>query len=134
MGDLVFGTEVHQAPSYYHSQMGRTALSRFRAAVMAACFLCAGIVFPDLDAALFHGLSQEDNRPHVETAGSGACHAENCVLGAVLPQGQKSSGMRAELEKLVEPAALSLPPVVSISDRTPSGSTDSRAPPAVSFS
>ena len=101
---------------------------------MAACFLCAGIVFPDLDAALFHGVSQQDSRPHVETTGSTTCHAENCVLGAVLPQGQKSSGVKADLEKLLEPAALSFPPVVSISDRTPSGNSDSRAPPAASVS
>jgi hypothetical protein len=114
--------------------MGRSALSRLRAAVLTACFLCAGIVFPDLDAALFHGISQEDSRPHVETAGSAACHAESCVLGAVLPQGQQSSGVRADLEKLVESAALALPSVVSISDRTPSGNTDSRAPPAISVS
>ena len=121
-------------PSDYHSTMGRSTLTRLRAAVMAACFLCAGIVFPDLDAVLFHGVSQEDSRPHVETTDSAACHAESCVLGAVLPQGQKSGTVKADFERLLDPADLSQPSIVSISDRTPSGNTDSRAPPVASVS
>ena len=132
--DRKLGTRVVLPPSDYHSMMSGAVLNRVRAAVMAACFLCAGIIFPDLDAALFHGITQEDSRPHVETTGSAACHAESCVLGAVLPQGQKSSTVKADLERLLEAAALSLPSIVSISDRTPTGSPDSRAPPAVSVS
>ena len=102
---------------------------------MVACFLCAGIILPDLDAVLFHGApNHEESKPHVEATESGSCHAENCVLGAVLPQGQKSNTSAGDLSKLLEPTLLLLPRFAAISDRTPSGSSDSRAPPVLTVS
>lgn len=101
---------------------------------MAACFLCAGVVLPDLDAALFHGLNQEESKPHIEATGAEGCHGESCVLGAVLPQGQRSSSIRTDLTKLSEITANLPSSAASISDRTPAGSPDSRAPPVLTVS
>jgi hypothetical protein len=110
-------------------------VSRLRAAIMAVCFLCAGVVLPDLDAVLFHGVrSQDESRPHVESTGAETCHAEKCVLGAGLPQGQKSSDLPSDFTRFDDPAVLLQPFSASISDRTPSGASDSRAPPAAPVS
>jgi hypothetical protein len=114
--------------------MGRSILTRLRAALLAASFFCVAIVVPDLDAALFHGISQDESRPHVEATGAEGCHAESCVLGAVLPQGQTSGGFKPDLVKLSE--SWSVPNVgnTTAADRTPHGSLDSRAPPLISIS
>jgi hypothetical protein len=115
--------------------MGRSVLSRLRAAVMVACFLSAGIVLPDLDAIWFHGTrGQVESRPHVEATGSDSCHAEKCVLGAGLPRSQVSNGDLTEFTRFDELAAPFLPFAPSIPDRTPSGSSHSRAPPSSSVS
>lgn len=111
--------------------MGQTVLARLRAAVLSACFICAGIILPDLDALWFHGVrSQEEARPHVEAAGSESCHAEKCVLGASLPQGQRAGGGHPDFNRLDDPPTVVPPFAAAISDRTPSGTSDSRAPPA----
>src|SRR5215207_5741777 len=95
---------------------------RLHAAVMAVFFICAGIILPDLDAVIFHGASsQESSRSHVEAAGSGSCHAERCVLGAVLPQGQKAGTTLSSIAKFFEHSVQVLPATDTISDRSPSG-------------
>jgi hypothetical protein len=115
--------------------MGRSVLSRLRAAVMVACFLSAGIVLPDVVAIWFRGTGGlGESRAHVEATGSESGRAEKCVLGAGLPRSQVSNGDLTEFTRFDELAAPFLPFAPSIPDRTPSGSSHSRAPPSSSVS
>jgi hypothetical protein len=115
--------------------MGRSILTRLSAAAVAAYFLCAAILLPDLDAVLFHGvLGEEETRTHIEATGNPGCHAENCVLGAILPQGPRSGGFSPDITRLSDSADLILPGAAAMVDRSPAGTCFSRAPPSTSVS
>jgi hypothetical protein len=101
---------------------------------MAAYFLCAAILLPELDALVFHGAPAQESRVHIEATGTATCHAESCVLGANLPRGQRSEDLSPDIARLSAPAALTPTAVSSFADRTPPGTCTPRAPPTISAS
>lgn len=82
-------------------------MSRIRAFLLLALFLCAGTSLPGLDAVLYH--QHPDRRAdetHFDPAGGCGGHADHCTLSRT-PPGSRSVLPRATVFRVITHAAVS---------------------------
>ncbi len=110
----------------------RTLFLRITSSLLAAVFICGLVVFPDVDAVLFHGLSkQQENPVHVESKGFTGCHAESCVLTTVSTE-TVAPGSKGPISSIVFLVAAVPVTPRSMPCSTPVGLCSPRAPPSLS--
>ncbi len=113
--------------------MRSSLLTRAAALVVAAVFLGGVAGVSDLDALLFHrtGAPVAAGVAHLETANSGGCHADRCVLALRLTSGRQAPmpSLPVRFEAMPQHDAVSPPPAAPC--RSDGVFTQlSRAPPA----